>query len=89
MLEYAVVLLAIRKAEHKVAMLGDDGHSHMNELDLRKRKQKLNYDRSERAKAQLAIRKKNQFCYEIDRMAFVTFAASFGIFNIVYIASYP
>ena len=87
MIEYVVVLLAIRKAEHKVALVVDC-HSDSVSFKAGKLNQKQNKNRSDRAKARLAIRQKNQFCYAIDRMAFVTFAASFAVFNIIYVASY-
>ena len=88
MFEYAIVLLAIRRSNHFKNFLDDPMPTPDGKSDTRAfaKKKKLWEMRKERART--ADRKKDDFCYQVDRGAFIIFAAAFFIFNIVYAAIY-
>ena len=88
MLEYAVILSAIRRANHLKALVNlpkpvYNGKDKYNDFVQKENIWRQRVERGKQAEA-----KKDKFCYNFDRMALLIFSAAFIIFNIVYLATY-
>ena len=87
MMEYAVILLAIRRANMLKAFVDEPKPKYEGKWSMEEfhREERLWKDRVKRGKE--AEKKKNQFCYNFDRMSLLIFSTAFIIFNIVYFST--
>ena len=88
MVEYAVILLIIRRANHRKS----DANLPKPNFNAHEGKETFNQvvkiwkEKVKRGK--VAEKIKDDLCYQMDRMAFIVFSAAFIIFNVIYLTVY-